>query len=51
MSAPEGTAEVITTGRVFYGGVAAEAGTTLAAIPTSVAEVLVASGAAEMYRG
>jgi hypothetical protein len=47
----EGTAEVVTTGRVFLGGVAAEVGTTLAAIPEAVADALVAAGVAERYDG
>jgi len=51
MTAPEDTAEVTTTARVFYAGHVAVPGTVLAAIPTSVAEVLVAAGAAELYTG
>lgn len=51
MTAPEGTAEVIVTGRVLHRGHIAVPGTVIAAIPEAEADMLVACGVAELYRG
>ena len=51
MTAPEDTAEVTTTARVFYAGHVAVPGTVIAAIPEAEADMLVSCGVAELYRG
>ena len=51
MTAPEGTAEVVTTARVFHHGHIAVPGTTIAGITPAEADMLVACGVAELYTG